>query len=234
MDDWRIPSAKGRRRALYPAMALLAALAVTVNIAIHTNADAMDRLFGGGGRQIAAVSGGGRVSTPADGLREASLQVSADLEERYAHALGAGADLEKNSWIAAARPIGTEGQPLYEFSPALYQGLEGVCAGTVGLVFIGRQTGENQDAWTGAYDDGTPHMLTLTAAERGAVAWAKRACGAVVAVLASPSPMEVSVLEDDPGVSAILWLGGAGSTGYLSLGDVLAGRVNPSGRLPDT
>lgn len=101
-------------------------------------------------------------------------------------------------------------------------------------MFIGRQTGENQDAWTGAYDDGTPHMLALTAAERGAVAWAKRACGAVVAVLASPSPMEVSVLEDDPGVSAILWLGGAGSTGYLSLGDVLAGRVNPSGRLPDT
>jgi len=77
-------------------------------------------------------------------------------------------------------------------------------------------------------------MLAPTAAELDTVAYAKRACRAVVIVLASPSPMEIAVWEDDPGISAILWLGGAGSTGYLSLGDILTGRVTPSGHLPDT
>lgn len=192
--------------------------------------------FYGGTGSSAIGSGEGRVASPADGLSAAFSQVNAVLEERYAQALGGGGALADNGQIAVCRPAGAPAgdQALYEFAPSVYQGTEGSCAGTVGVVFLGRQTGENQDAATVPYDDGTPHMLAPTAAELDAVAYAKGACAAVVVVLASPSPMEVSALEDDPGVSAILWLGGAGSTGFLSLGDVLTGRVNPSGRLPDT
>lgn len=192
--------------------------------------------FYGGTGSSAIDAGAGRVSTPAEGLRAAFARVNATLEGRYAQALGGGTDLAGNGQIAACRPAAApvEGQTLYEFAPSVYQGTEESCAGTVGIVFIGRQTGENQDASTCAYDDGTPHMLALTAAEREVLSYAKRTCGAVVVVLASPSPMEAAALEDDSGVSAILWLGGAGSTGYLSLGDILTGKVNPSGRLPDT
>lgn len=192
--------------------------------------------FYGGTGSSAIGSGEGRAASPADGLRAAFSQVNAVLEGRYAQVLGGGGALADNGQIAACRPAGRPAgdRALYEFAPAVYQGTEEACAGTVGVVFIGRQTGENQDASTAPYDDGTPHMLSPTAAERDTVAYAKRACSAVVVVLASPSPMEAAVWEDDPGVSAILWLGGAGSTGYLSLGDVLSGRVNPSGRLPDT
>ena len=304
-------SARRLRQALLPAMALLAALSLTVTAGMYGNADTLDKLFGRGARTVTAVggtqhldtayygqrygskqeslaaatalsrqisgegivllkndgllplgegtavspfglryalpfyggtgssaidSGEGRVATPADGLGAAFARVNAVLEGRYAQALGSGGSPADNGQAAVCRPIEnpTAGQALYEFAPPVYQGTEESCAGTVGIVFIGRQSGENQDASTAPYDDGTPHMLAPTAAELDTVAYAKQACAAVVVVLASPSPMEVSVWEDDPGVSAILWLGGAGSTGYLSLGDVLAGRVNPSGRLPDT
>lgn len=192
--------------------------------------------FYGGTGSSAIGSGTGQVTTPADGLSAAFSRVNAVLEGRYAQALGNGAELAENGQIAICRPGGDSGgaQALYEFAPSVYLGTEESCSGTVGIVFIGRQTGENQDASTAPCDDGTPHMLALTAAERDTVDYAKQACGAVVVVLASPSPMETAALEDDPGVSAIVWLGGAGSTGYLSLGDILTGRVNPSGRLPDT
>lgn len=192
--------------------------------------------FYGGTGSSAIDSGEGRVATPADGLAASFARVNAVLEERYAQALSGGANLADNGQVTACRPVDApaEGQTLYEFAPSVYQGTEDSCAGTVGVVFLGRQTGENQDASTSAYDDGTPHMLAPTAAELETLSYAKRACGAVVVVLASPSPMEAAVLEDDPGVSAILWMGGAGSTGFLSLGDILTGAVNPSGRLPDT
>lgn len=192
--------------------------------------------FYGGTGSSAIDSGEGRVSTPSDGLSAAFAQVNPVLEGRYAQALDGGAELAENGQIAACRPVTApaEGQTLYEFASSVYQGTEDSCAGTVGIVFIGRQAGENQDASTSVYDDGTPHMLALTAAELDTVAYAKRACDAVVVLLATASPMEVAALADDPGVSAILWLGGAGSTGYLSAGDVLTGKVNSSGHLPDT
>ena len=192
--------------------------------------------FYGGTGSSAIGRGEGQVATPADGLSASFLQINAVLEERYVQALGAGADLDVNGQIAVCRPTGDPSgvQALYEFASSVYQGTQDSCAGTVGIVFIGRQTGENQDAATTLYNDGTPHMLAPTVAERNTVDYAKRACGAVVVVLASPAPMEIAVWEDDPSVSAILWLGGAGSTGYLSLGDILTGRVNPSGHLPDT
>ena len=37
---------------------------------------------------------------------------------------------------------------------------------------------------------------------------------------------EIWELEQDPAIDAILWLGGAGSTGYGSLARVLSGQVN--------
>ena len=192
--------------------------------------------FYGGTGSSAIDSGEGRVSTPSDGLSAAFAQINPVLEERYAQALGGGEDLSDNKQITVCRPVTdpVEGQTLYEFSPSVYQGTEDSCAGTVGIVFIGRQTGETQDASTSVYDDETPHMLALTAAELDTIDYAKKACDAVVVLLATASPMEVAVLEDDPGVSAIIWLGGAGSTGYVSAGNILTGKVNPSGHLPDT
>ncbi len=240
-------SARRLRQALLPAMALLAALSLTVTAGMYGNADTLDKLFGRGARTVTAVggtqhldtayygqrygskqeslaaatalsrqisgegivllkndgllplgegtavspfglryalpfyggtgssaidSGEGRVATPADGLGAAFARVNAVLEGRYAQALGSGGSPADNGQAAVCRPIEnpTAGQALYEFAPPVYQGTEESCAGTVGIVFIGRQSGENQDASTAPYDDGTPHMLAPTAAELDTVA----------------------------------------------------------------
>ena len=189
----------------------------------------------GGSGSSAIGSDADHTVTPAQGLRTAFSAFNTALEERLFQAAGAAESPADNPNLTAARPLSgeVEENTLYEFSASVYEDLGASCAGTVGVVFLGRQTGEDCDASISPYDDGTPHMLSLTAAERETLSFAKACCAHVVVVLASSSPMETALLEDDPDIDAILWLGGAGSTGYASLGRILSGQVNPSGRLPD-
>ncbi|WP_407272508.1 glycoside hydrolase family 3 protein [Radiobacillus sp. PE A8.2] len=55
----------------------------------------------------------------------------------------------------------------------------------------------------------------------------------VIVVVNSSHPMELGFLEE-AGIDAAIWVGGPGSTGLNSLGKILAGTVNPTGRLVDT
>ena len=173
--------------------------------------------------------------TPAQGLHSAFSSFNTVLEKQLSQAANAAESPADNSNLIAAKPLKgeVEENTLYEFSASVYGELGDTCSGTVGVVFVGRQTGEDCDASTSAYDDGTPHMLSLTTAEQDILSFAKAHCESVIVVLASSSPMEVTQLEDDPAIDAIIWLGGAGSTGYESLGRILSGQVTPSGRLPD-
>lgn len=190
--------------------------------------------YGGTGSSAISIAEGD-VTTPAQGLQSVFLHVNEEAVQRQGQALKGQAALDDNSLIAAAYPVqsGVDAA-LYEFSEEVFEGLEATCRGTVALVYIGRQTGENHDAYPGAYDDGTVHMLSLTAAERSMIDFAAGSCAHVVVILASASPMEIPELADDPRVNALLWIGGAGSTGYASAADILCGDVNPSGRLPTT
>lgn len=304
-------SARRLRRVLCPVMAILVALAVTVNCGMLSNVSTLNDMFGRGTRTIVAVDPGAdqeaiyyqqlwsskaeslaaattvarqisdegivllkndallplsssttlspfglgycrpfyggsgssaidtgedRVISPGEGLRSAGFRVNAVLEECQSHALDAALPLAEQDGLLAARPVsgGEEDHTLYEFAPSVYEPAASSCAGTVGVVFLSRQTGENMDASSSLYDDGTPHMLAVTAAEKQLISFAKAHCAGMVVVLCSAAPMEVAELEEDEGISAILWIGGAGSTGYASLGDILAGNVVPSGRLGDT
>lgn len=62
----------------------------------------------------------------------------------------------------------------------------------------------------------------------------------IIVVINSSAPMELGFL-DDPGhyayeekITGALWIGSPGNSGIMALGRVLAGQVNPSGRLVDT
>ena len=66
------------------------------------------------------------------------------------------------------------------------------------------------------------------------MAAAKEACGKVIVIINSPSPIAIHALKEDAGVGAILQIGGLGALGTVSVGKILAGEVSPSGKLIDT
>lgn len=126
-----------------------------------------------------------------------------------------------------------ESAKIYEYDPSIYGSLSGV-DGTCGIVVIKRVGGEGFDRRYEAYDDGTPHYLALSQNELGTIAAAKKACGKVVVVLNTANPMELSpIMAGETEVNGIVWVGTAGSRGFASLAKILAGEVNPSGRLTD-
>lgn len=67
---------------------------------------------------------------------------------------------------------------------------------------------------------------------------AQKAAGAfdkIVVLMNSAVQLQCDFLEDgDLEIDALLWVGQPGSTGTYAIGDVLAGNVNPSGKLTDT
>ena len=77
------------------------------------------------------------------------------------------------------------------------------------------------------------HQLELTKEEKDVISYAKTNYSKTIVVINSSNTMELGELNNDAGVSGILWVGSAGSTGFNSLGSILAGTVNPSGRTPD-
>ncbi|WP_353808767.1 glycoside hydrolase family 3 N-terminal domain-containing protein [Agromyces sp. SYSU T00194] len=56
----------------------------------------------------------------------------------------------------------------------------------------------------------------------------------VIVVVNSGNQMELGFLEEYPEITAALWIGTPGPQGAVSLAQIIAGEVNPSGRLTDT
>jgi len=77
------------------------------------------------------------------------------------------------------------------------------------------------------------HYLELSQDELDMIELAKANFDKIVIVINNSSPLELGVLEDDPAINAIVWIGHPGTNGIMALGKVLKGEVNPSGRTPD-
>lgn len=124
---------------------------------------------------------------------------------------------------------------IYEFDPSIYSGTEAGCADTVAIVYIGRVGGEGGCLQDTPYADGTPHELALSTYEKEMLTFARKNCRSVVAVIESSNVMELGELMEGGAYEcdSIVWVGGAGATGFASLGDILCGDVNPSGRTVD-
>lgn len=59
--------------------------------------------------------------------------------------------------------------------------------------------------------------------------------GKIIVLINSANTLQVDFLKDNEyDVDACLWIGDVGSTGILSVAEILAGKVNPSGSLVDT
>ena len=75
--------------------------------------------------------------------------------------------------------------------------------------------------------------LQLTQQERELLAYVRDHFDRIIVILNTENPMETGFL-DEFGVKACLWTGGLGQNGIRALAEVMSGKVNPSGGLPDT
>lgn len=103
------------------------------------------------------------------------------------------------------------------------------------VVVLSRVGGEGADC---EYD--TINYLALDEQEKSMLAGLKELKDAgklekIIVLLNTSNPLQVDFLqENEYGVDATLWIGGVGIAGLDAVGEILAGKVNPSGSLVDT
>lgn len=123
---------------------------------------------------------------------------------------------------------------IFNYETSVYDGLLNDTASSTAIVFIGRNAGEGGNLYDKEYSDGTRHALALTYTEKETIRLAKSKCKNVVAVINSSNIMEIEeLMAGEFECDSILWISGPGSMGFDSLGDILVGDVNPSGRTVD-
>ena len=102
----------------------------------------------------------------------------------------------------------------------------------------GQKPGSNGNATNKSFTPTSPfstkHALELSDNEAALLGELEKHTDHVIIVINSSNIFECEVLEKDPKVSAILWIGNPGDRGARAVGRILTGAVNPSGRTVDT
>ena len=191
----------------------------------------VDPIYGGSGSGASDTSSNIDLVT---GLTNAGFTVNQELVDFY-----------KKSGVSRAAQKGFEGSnftpaevPAAQYTDTLLQNAKAFS--DVAIVTISRVGGEGgdlpQDMYAAGYsktDDGR-HYLELTQDEEDLLALIKaQGFGKVIVLINSSNAMELGFLEDES-IDAALWIGSLGSTGFNAVGEILSGKVNPSGRLSDT
>lgn len=183
-------------------------------------------------------SGGnsGTVVSLKEGLKEAGLTVNADLWDWYADNLGTYGKKKSGGTVGTRWTIGdaTWNQVT---SPAKTNKADAA------IFVLSRSGGEGIDStiYGGDKKDfGDGNYLKLSPSERDMLKNLKLQKDAgtfksVIVLLNFSNQVQLD-FADDPeyGVDAIMWVGNFGEVGAYAIGDLLAGNVNPSGKLADT
>lgn len=102
------------------------------------------------------------------------------------------------------------------------------------IVMLSRVAGEGADLEYQEYTDGT-NVLALSPEEQDMLKMANEHFDTVIVLINSTNALECDFLDDPAyGVDACLWIGYTGTWGLNAVADILAGNVNPSGKLVDT
>jgi beta-glucosidase len=183
--------------------------------------------FGGGG------SGGADQSASKDlfqGLEEAGVAYNEDLHafmraEGAGESAGASNGLVQILWSALTGGGDEPHEPdiAYLTDEAIAQAQS---FSDVALVVMGNDGVEMQDF--------TVEQLRITDNQRALLDRVTGAFDNVILVVNSGNVMELGFLDEYPQIRSALWIGTPGPKGTVSLGKVLSGEVNPSGRLTST
>lgn len=94
--------------------------------------------------------------------------------------------------------------------------------------------GEFHDNTSEYSEFGNDHYLQLSRSERDMVELVCQNFNNVIVVWNGPCAFEMGFVEEYPQIKAALWCAPCGHTGFNSLGKILKGQVNPSGKTADT
>ncbi len=145
----------------------------------------------------------------------------------------------------------------YDVNPTLYEAYTGAIASTgAASDYALKEAGFDLNAYTGSYAkygdaaivvlsagaNTKDSMLTTTyghkldfdAAQKELVEHAKANFEKVIVLINTASQMEMAWLENDDQIDAILHINLPGDGGFTIIGEILSGKVNPSGHTTDT
>ena len=112
--------------------------------------------------------------------------------------------------------------------------------GDAAIVVLSRIGGEGADSYFDHELKDGKNYLALNQNEKDMMAGIKKLkddgkVKKIVVLINTSNALQVDFLKDNEyGVDATLWIGGVGQTGLNAVAEILSGKVNPSGSLPDT
>ena len=112
--------------------------------------------------------------------------------------------------------------------------------GDAAFFLLTRVGGEGSDMAKQGTDGGDGSYLKLSATERGVLEGLAglKANGKIkkIVILMNTSNQVETEFLDDPSldIDAVLWIGSVGVNGFAAVGDIVAGKITPSGHLSDT
>ena len=182
---------------------------------IHTQ----DMIHAGGGSGAGTLDNGGiEHSDVATSLTEAGFSVNPSLLNLYQRHMTLGtADNEL---------------PVSYYSGSVQNSYSAY--NDAAIVTISRIGAENEDCRTDnvpGHSDPTDHYLELDDDETALIQHIKdsKQFDKIIVVLNTANIMEVTELQNDPAISAIIWVGTVGNNSINALGRILNGSVTPSG-----
>lgn len=172
---------------------------------------------------------GGGTDTVADSLRAAGFRVNPTLENFYA---------QDDS------PIGSENLKFtgaVDSSLSVYREAAVMVISRTGgegadLATVTNETVKSSDQHAHLFADASgkhKHYLMLTDSEESLLTYIESHFNTVHIIINSSHILEVGALKDDAKVKSILWIGRPGETGIGAVGEIYAGKVNPSGGVVD-
>lgn len=171
--------------------------------------------------------------TMLEALEEKGLVVNKVLWQFYDSGEGSGYTRTPNEsqWLTRREKYNMNEVPITEYTQIVSESLQ--VFGDAAIVMLSRVSGENYDMPADGFVDGID-SLELTQNEKDMFEYINNAgFEKVIVLINSTNAMECSFLEDYD-VDACLWIGYTGTYGMNAVADILTGKVNPSGHLPDT
>ena len=196
--------------------------------------NSVDLVYGGSG------SGGGDLTfakkTLFESLSAVGISYNPKLKEFYEDKSRSGKGRDSSPELTAGsmalEPISFGETPTESYDATLESSYGAY--NDAALIVIARYGGESWDLpkVRGAARD-QKHALALDKYERELIDYVSDRFDKVIVVLNTLNVIEAGELNDNEKVDGIIWIGGPGSTGIMALGDILTGKVNPSGHTVD-